>query len=259
MEAKRQWLSVVIGLAVVIAAGQAPAATITTPGADADDVDTWRTTSVSKSLDADGDDVYGTAGYVLYYTESADYDGSYKSSDSSPLGHSATLKSVPSYLTLTDNFQDRVGLSKTYPNLDDPEKAPGSSVSDVKTGRAMRVNVGSWMLRIKIGSGAPADGLRVGVIAPNGGSDAVDKVEISQKVGGSASGEYTSVVTGEDPLTIYFFDLKGYDQDDEFQLVLSGNSETYSGLTFDVIPEPTTMAFVGLGAAGLLLRRRRRA
>ena len=54
------------------------AATISIPGSIAglagagnDQIDSWRTTTVAKTLDPDGDNVYGTQGYVLYATDAA--------------------------------------------------------------------------------------------------------------------------------------------------------------------------------------------
>jgi len=235
-------------------------ATVTGVGGDAENALEWRSSNIAKSFDADGDNVYGTAGYGLYYTEDASYGGPFKSSGTSPLGHPDTLTSIPSYLDFSDYFQNRNVLSSTYPELDDPTLAPGTDVADVKTGYATRVTAGEFMMRIEIRSGAPSEGLRFGFIAPNSGNDAVTSIELRGVGSADGTTDSFSTITGSDNLTIYFFDVTGYDTGDEFQLVMddADGIPTYAGFTVDVIPEPGSFALLsGIFALSWIALRRR--
>ncbi len=232
----------------------------------------YRSTGVVKTFDLDGDNVYGSAGYVVYGTDIAGNTTAGSVPTADPLTYSAgdrqTLKSIPSYLTLTSNGQNQLAVSYGYKLIDNPTLTPASTVADVEGGAALRGTVTPGtevsMLNITINSGAPAT-LRIGVMVNNADSYA-GTVRLTQTTGGSASSgqigyAHTSTVD------ILFFDLANYAVNDVFTLYLkknspvSGNTNTnvlYGGLVFDAtaIPEPASLGVLSLGGLALLRRRR---
>ena len=233
-------------LALTVAA---PAAIITMPGTDTTNVINWRSTSVTKPLDPDGDNAYGTAGYVLFYTRAATYDGGFVSATGNPLTNSNTLVSAPSFASITNVGMDWAGLSASYVNVDDPSQAISGTVSDIKPGVAGNDGTrSSNFFDIAFSQNLPA-GVRFGIIARGTGNDAPTTLRLTQTVGGSALAEYTSA-TGAAGYSLYFFDISSIQAGDTFRFFASkpavgNNNVVITGMSFDVVPEPASLALLG--------------
>lgn len=279
----RLWiLKVGVAGLVISAATVAQAANITFVGRDSgvagtgnDSVDRWRTNSVDKPFDVGPlDRVYGSAGYILYGTDVVGNTGGGTVISTNPLTYSSgdrkTLSSLPSYLTLSNNGQSKIATSYNYRHIDDPQQSVGSSVSDVESGAALRdATRGNEvsMLNLTAGSNFPSEGVRLGIFV--GTADHFQgTIRLTQTTGGAATVTATQQVGQSGAADLYFFDLTGANQGDVFTLYLkkdatqpagvnANNNVLYGGMTIDVIPEPASLALVGL--SGLLLRGRRRA
>ncbi|WAC19894.1 hypothetical protein OVA24_00695 [Luteolibacter sp. SL250] len=257
----------------------APAAVVTWAGTatgidgnDNDEVDSWRTIAVAKTYDTDGDNVYGTAGYVFYGADSATNGNGGAVVTVDPLAYNAsatrrTHLSVPSYLSLTSTGQNRIASSYGYRLMDDPTQPPSASVANVESGGALRqsVTLGTevGMINFTVTSAIPAGGLRIGVIISNLDA-AAGTLRFTQTTGGAATSTANLAFSGSSIPSIVFFDVTEATTGDVFSLFLTksspGNSNTsvaYGGLTFDVIPEPGSAMLGLLAAATLGLRRRR--
>src|SRR4051812_44148988 len=107
-------------------------------GASNDEIDQWRTNTVLKTYDADNNNVYGSAGYVLYATDTLVNGNAGAVVPADPLSYTngtrATLISVPAYLTLTNNGQTQIAASYGYKAMDDPTQPVGPLVTDVESG-----------------------------------------------------------------------------------------------------------------------------
>jgi hypothetical protein len=142
--------AIVVAFLVVMAMTQpASAAIITYVGREAgitgnnnDAVDSWRTTTVTKTYDADGDNIYGTAGYVVYGTDAETNGNGGAVITTNPLTYNATAtrrtwSSIPSYLTLASTGQTQVASSYGYRLIDDPTQTPGETVANLESGGAL--------------------------------------------------------------------------------------------------------------------------
>jgi len=213
----------------------------------------WRTTSAPKYYDLDGDGVYGTAGYIMYATDDAANANAGKCSGVNPLtyveappGTMRTRKSIPAFLTVTNNGQNGVCASYGYPTVDDPEVPPApANMAAVELGLATRSNVTFGtevaMVNLVVGTNFPVSGLRIGVMALSSGSDSVDIIRLGGT--GSANSSAATLRSYAAPVSIYFFDVKGAKAGDILTLYLTKNSSTggnanaaYVGLLFDVAP-----------------------
>jgi len=238
------------------------AATISAPGIDVNNA-SWRTTSVSKPLDVDGDNIYGTAGYFFVRFNSPANSTAFSTVN----GTNGTLNTLPAYLTVTSvatTGPDRMFGAKAP--IDDPTNVAGA---DVATGVAYRntgfsdTNEESY-LTLTIGSGVPATGLRLGVLTDNSGvNDPPTGVRLTQSVGsGSDTKSYVSVYAGVAQPDWYFFDILGANPGDAFVLALGnrmvGFKPTVAGVTLDVVPEPGFAPLCAVGVIGVLLPRPRR-
>lgn len=276
MNIKKQ-IATLLAAACVIPLAAHAAPIITFVGTDGNQTQ-FRTTTVVKAFDADGNNVYGTDGYVGYAMDIPPANTNNGTVDTNPLTYTstnyATRRSDPSYATLSTNGQNRVAFGFTgtsYPLVDDPAAAPGASVIDIKSGFAIRFGITTVggvttgnMLNITFGSTAPATGVRIGVIINDDETNGVGVDRVT--LGG---------VTHESPntggaFTFKFFDVRNITGGDVITLALSKDADNatpgqvaYYGVTFDTlpVPEPTTLAMV-LGGFGMLVgfqRARRRA
>jgi hypothetical protein len=251
--------------------GQAPAAILTLAGQDLglagagnDSVDRFRSTSVTKPLDPDGDAIYGTDGYILYATDTIGNANAGTVATVNPLTAPGTLASIPSYLILTNNAQNQTARSYGYRAIDDPTLGPGAAVADVESGAALRstpVGTEISVLDLTINGAPPVNGFRMGVMIGNTDLYA-GTIRLTQTLGGAGSATVNHPLTTAESL--YFFDVTNAAAGDVFTLYLTkaagsaGNANVlYGGLTFDTIPEPSLPALAAVALPGLLLRRRR--
>jgi hypothetical protein len=249
-------------------------------GTNNDQIDQWRTNTVVKTLDPDADNVYGTAGFLLYATDAVGNSTAGSVTVNDPLTYDpadarATITQIPSYVTVANNGQTSTASSYGYKQIDDPRQPIGATVSDLESGAALRaVALGTEgsMLDITVGQNFPAQGLRIGILVGN--ADNYDgTIRLAQTAGNgtqSLSVQQTIPAAGQE-LGMYFFDITGAAVGDVFTLFLTktnpqpsgGNLNAnvlYGGITLDVIPEPSTALLLATGMAACVgWRRRRRA
>ncbi len=229
------------------------AQTIGFVGADLTTHASWRTSSVTKTLDGDGDNIYGTDGYYIQT--------------------GGTISSAPAYATVarltTSTFPGNGG----YSSIDNPTGS-GSVRTGVwysSTGNGSEDNFASIVM-------SQAKSFRIGILVDNTDFPDIspDNLRVKQTVGGSANtGLINSYLQPSSPSNSdwYFFDILNAKVGDTF--VISGTnkyggsgpqaSNGIGGITFDStsssVPEPGAIA-LGVGAFSLgglaLVRRRRR-
>lgn len=244
-------------------------------GTNNDEIDQWRSTNELKTFDIDGDNVYGTDGYVLFATDVVgNTSGGTAPQNVDPFtfvnGLKKTILSVPSYLSFTVVTATSTGVASGYGYrvMDDPTLTPGTSVSDIQSGSILRgtaIGTEAAFFDITVGEAFPMEGIRIGFIFRN--TDAYDGAfRLEQTVGGSGSLSFTQSSANSPDLQMAFFDITGAVQGDTFRFygvknIDSGGNQNANvllgGVSIDVIPEPTAALLTGVGLLGLLTRRRR--
>jgi hypothetical protein len=226
----------------------AGAATIVGAGSDLTTGAAWRNSGVAKPLDADGNNIYGSDGYVLI---------------TSPGG---PLVSLPSYVLSVGNLglEFYAGQLAAYTLVDNPTAA-----GTIRTGVWYQNSGNGVEDNILLFTLSQNASFRLGVLVDTSGQVDVSpsSLRLRQTVGGSAnSGLIASNLGANLSGDWYFFDVSGLTGD---QFILSGVnwyaggaaqfSNGVAGLTFDSVPEPATVGLIGLALAGLLLKRQRQA
>jgi hypothetical protein len=208
----------------------------------------YRTTSVPKPLDADGDNVFGSTGCVFYATDVNGNSSAGRVAAADPFeyesGTITTRGFVPEWLSLFNNGQNNIAASyASYPLIDDLSAPPGPSVPDVQLGLALRLpnpfGTEGSMVDIRFGEGTPAGGVRLGVVCFATTGDAVDVIRLTSNAGENSF----ATRAGGAPVIIYFFDISAIESGESVTLHLTKNPGTggnanvaYVGLTFDVLP-----------------------
>jgi hypothetical protein len=154
-----------------------------------------------------------------------------------------TKISLPPWIVLINNGQNSIAASyPSYPQIDDPQLPPGSSVGDMQLGLAVRLpntlGTAGSMMDIRFGDSTPATGVRIGVACFASTGDAIDVVRLTSNFGDSAFGTRESPAAA----TIYLFDVVGVQGNDSVTLYLTknpapgGNANlTCIGITFDAL------------------------
>lgn len=204
----------------------------------------WRTAGVIKPLDPDGNNIYGTDGYMLT--------------------GGAGLVSNPSYATVTRLSSLTFPGNGAYTSIDNP--AGGSPLRTgvwYTTGGVTNQEHDLAQITVNV-----ASSFRVGVLTDN--ADFADispnDLRIFQTSGGVGdSGMIPAYVEPNMDTDWYFFDIINAQPGDTFTIsgtnARSGSgaqdSNGIGGLTFDSVPEPSSVLLSGITALGLLLRRKR--
>ncbi len=261
-------LRVLLTCATVYGAATADAATVTSVGAQlnvgAPNADGspgsaagWRTASVTKTLDIDGDDIYGSLGYVLFNPHAFAAAGT---GQGSPLAN--VNQSLPSYLSVAATGAT-LSFSGNYTTIDDPANPAGAPLWSgiaYTTGVSAGSEIG--LFNVTFAAGTPANttfrlGIFVDNIAPVDGSPFGLRV-----TGASGDSGLVNKAQATQVNNYYFFDLDNVVAGDTFSIITrrsgSGTGAVgIGGLTFDAIPEPATALLLLLGALSPLPRRRR--
>lgn len=238
--------------AAVALAGPASAATISFVNSGVPDtttLDAWRTSSVVKTLDGDGDNVYGTDGYYM----------------AGPVGIT-----VPIYLQSVSLSATNYGGDGNYAVIDSPSNVP----NNVTSGLFFRTNTFATVMSFTVSSTlVGSKSFRVGILNNNQGHSSNDNsgltpdfIGVNQTSGGSATSGTLDSSSTPTPFQArahwIFFDISGAVANDTFAINIGSDGAPHNqtgigGLTFDTIPEPTSMGLLGLGLMGLCARRRR--
>lgn len=167
-----------------------------------DTVTDYLSTSVNKTMDADGDNVYGTAGYFMFGSDSNDYNDMRESVDK-----------LPSWITASGGA-DLATVTKlsSYTDIDDPNATSASTVANWgQSGIALSTTSGTdfeELFKFTIGTGTP-EHFRVGVMAGNESTadGRWDPQEISLQGPGGISATVSSLPATHPGLGWVFFDI----------------------------------------------------
>jgi hypothetical protein len=233
----------------------AHAATITSVGVDATTGGDWRTSGTAKPLDVDGDNIYGTDGYMI---------SSFEPVDTDPRN---TL--VVPYATY--------GVDGGVVGQEGPDQVAHQSMFDDVTqtgvGPVPDVSAGDWYVR---GGGvadyqpfftitlSEAASFRLGVITdqtPDNPTGLIGESSDAVRVDGPGGTTASLELAGKDAVPDYvLFDITG-DAGDVFTILgrndLRWQDNALGGFFIDTIPEPSVPLLGALGCLGLILRRRR--
>lgn len=242
------------------------AAVVTAEGAQLNLGDAWRDSTVLKTHDSDGDNVYGSLGYIMFNTHTQASGAGVGATG--PLDN-ATL-SLPGIAILATGAN--AGYSGNYSLINDPNAPPPGGI-DLWSGVAYRSvfapgglagNTEYAMFDITfngIGTSLP-NAIRLGIFVDNEFDP--QNVPIGLRIAGAGgdSGNVLKLPTVQSN-DYYFFDLTGLSAGDTITVFATSNTNagalTLGGFTFDAVPEPsaTVLTALGLGIFGIACLRRR--
>ena len=217
------------------------AATITFAGVVNDDsgseISEWKTASTVKSLDGDGDNVYGTLAHLFYRIEFKGQNTLY-----------------------TFNSSDRqVGPFAGYAVVDHPDGVSLDTQVRTTTNDAAGL-ADEVMFTFTALEGSPGN-VRIGIATDglNGAQFSPASIGLRQVAGSSAEHTLTSV---NNTLDMVFFDVTGVLAGDQFEVFGdsgSGNFATHQIVTWDTltIPEPGSCLLLSLSFLLISIKRRR--
>ena len=235
---------IAMALAAIAFAANASAATIAFAGVINDNagsqITDWKTASTTKTLDGDGDNVYGTLAHLFYGIE---------------------FKGQNTLYTF-DGSDSQVGPFAGYATVDHPA-GNGTTPADTQV-RTTSNNGGNQMNHamfvFSAVAGSPAN-VRIGVATDglDGAGFSPATIGLRQVGGGGSSFEHT-LTSVNNTLDMVFFDVTGITAGNQFEVFAdsgSGGFATHQFVTWDVIPEPSAALLGALGLLALLRRRRR--
>lgn len=240
-----------------LCAGLSQAASLSVVGVDEVTNDAWRTSGVSKSLDADSDNIYGTDGYfIAQHADGTDI--------SQPLYATVATVGGPGI--------EAAGAENHQSVFDDVTQTGVGPVADLVAGdywfnQGGATGTEDAFFTVTLNASAS---FRLGVITDQTNNNPAGlHWEASRGIrvtgpGGLDTGQIDAVGPGEawrnGDVDYVLFDISG-DPGDVFTVIGvhddRWNANALGGVFFDTIPEPSTSLLGALGVLGLLLRRRR--
>jgi hypothetical protein len=219
----------------------ANAATITYFDSVLDDADSevteWRTETTTKSMDIDGDNIYGTFGGIAYGDD--------------------TVGAMTFVWA-----QSQVGPFTGYATIDDINGGVDRQVRTTSNNGVAGSDI--VMLTFALNTAVAANQiLRVGI-----GTDGLDGASVApgsiglNEVGGGGLAEVVTGTGNNAIIDMYFFDVTGgVSAGTQFQVFADSGTAgyvTHQFVSLDVVPEPSSAAaLIGLCSLALVLRRRR--
>ncbi|MEP4076589.1 PEP-CTERM sorting domain-containing protein [Haloferula sp.] len=263
--------NIILALAATAIAGSASGAVlISSVGAGSGYVENglgdFRSTSVAKSFDVDGNDEYGTEGTFFLGNGTLGNNQGWNAGGGNHVSTGAT------WVTSYDPGAQFASISNqnatTYGPFDDPALSGITVANRGNTAIAVAVGggVGNWaeVMTFTVDATVPAT-FRIGILSGTQGTadGRWDPTGLRLSVDGDPATERLglALTSGSTPGWVFFdVDMNGETSGTfsiEGQNRLAGQGTAISGIVFDVIPEPSSVALLGLGCLALLGRRRR--
>lgn len=226
----------------------------------------WSDTSFAKTLDIDGDNRYGTAGYFFANTTAQNANANTAASQQrTPSFTSAVVNNAGS---IDGNFQNANGTTGFIQN-DANDATLRLGYVGVLGGNGVAIPQTDLFTYTLTADQAIGETLRLGIIGGTNNADArLGFTDLQITAGGlSASTTDNRGTNAGNAPDIHFFDITGLVTGDTIVISAANsntagnnfNAATIGGVTFDtvVVPEPSSTALLGLGGLALILRRRK--
>ncbi|MGJ8673532.1 PEP-CTERM sorting domain-containing protein [Rubritalea sp.] len=223
----------------------------------------YRSTNVAKSFDADGDNAYGTLGYLVFGGDNTQHNSEEFSTGTN------WVSSNPSFVT-TIAANDAATVTHRNANYDasaydDATLAIGADVADFGNGAILLMNTsttnGDWYELLTFDVDTTVTTFRLGIMSGQD-NDATGKFDPSGfrvSFAGGAATEVTGVAATTDTIGMVFFDVTTDGTAGTFSIEgqRSTSHPSLAGVTFDAVPEPSSSAMLLCGFGSLLLLRRK--
>jgi hypothetical protein len=217
----------------------AEAAQIAASGADTSTTrDAWRTASVVKRLDADGDNVYGTDGYLMFLTG---YSGD--KHVLKPTVFANASDALPRYVTITPTGARTSLAAASFALIDDPTDPASDFLSGVAIAPGVPLGGEVSMFRL-VFKNAPAKGVRVGVMVNNAVDRNPGAIRLALDGNATVTASHHTAQGARSQACYYFFDLTGLFDGASFTLFVTEDTTDNNksgevrlgGFTFDALP-----------------------
>ncbi|MCU0792662.1 MAG: hypothetical protein MUE42_07390 [Opitutaceae bacterium] len=216
----------------------AEAAQIAASGADTTTTrDAWRTASVAKPLDVDGDNVYGTDGYLMFQTG---YSGD--KHVVKPNVFADASDALPRYVTVLPAGATASLGSAKFAMIDDPTEPGSDLLSGVAlvSGVAPGAEVSIFKLVLK---NQPAQGVRVGVMVNNAVDRNPGAVRLALDGDATVTATHHTAQSARNQACYFFFDVTGLSGTSTLTLYVTEDTTDNNksgevrigGLTFDTL------------------------
>lgn len=198
----------------------------------------WRNPSVLKPLDADGDHVYGTDGYVMFHTGYAGTTHSLR-----PNVFASASMALPRYVTVVPAGATGSLGSANFGTIDYPEDPSMGMLSGVALISGLETGAEASMFQL-VFNRPPAKGVRIGVMTNNSVSrnPGAIRLQFDRDPAVTASHSTRSGVVSE--ACYYFFDVTGLSNGDRLTFFVTQDAADrvqtgevrIGGFTFDSLP-----------------------
>lgn len=235
MRASRFFLCLPAALATLAA----EAAQIAASGADtATTRDAWRTPSVVKRLDADGDHLYGTDGYLMFHTG---YSGDKHSLKPNVFANASDA--LPRYVSVLPAGAGASLGAATFALIDDPTEPTNDILSGVAIVSGLALGAEASILKLAF-KNPPPKGVRVGVMVNNAVDRNPGAIRLTLNGDAAITASHQTAQGARAQACYYFFDVTGLATGDSLTLYVTEDTTDKNksgearvgGLTFDSLP-----------------------
>ncbi len=217
----------------------AEAAQISAVGADtATTRDAWRTPSVVKRLDADGDNLYGTDGYLMFHTG---YSGDKHSLRPNVFANASEAR--PRYVSFSPAGASASLGAASFALIDDPTEPTSDMLSGVAIVAGVPLGAEVPIFKL-VFTNPPAKGVRVGVMVNNAVDRNPGALRLTLDGAASVTAAHETARAARSQACYYFFDVTELSSGDSLTLRVTEDTTDKNksgevrigGLTFDSLP-----------------------